>query len=369
MRLLILSASVGAGHVRAGDALLQAASAQGEGVVAEHWDVLEYTAPVYRRVYADGYLRVVDQAPALWGYLYARANQARGAAEPPGLVKAFDRVHFHRFREAVQGFAPDCILATHFLPVQVLHSARQSVDDGPPLGLVLTDFDAHALWVQKGANRFFVGCEELVAILADRGIPAERVVTTGIPIDRRFAQPPDRASARMTLDLPSDRPVLLVMGGGFGTGGLLDTAEAGLEVPDAEVLAVAGRNGKLEAALRERAARSDGRLQVRGFVTDVPQLMAAADLIVTKSGGLTTSECLAMGLPMLVRDPTPGQEERNCDFVMEAGAAWKAHGAGSTRYKLRRLLADPERLAAMSRAARGISHPAAADAVIESVLE
>ncbi|MEQ8766952.1 MAG: glycosyltransferase [Planctomycetota bacterium] len=368
MRLLILSVSVGAGHVRAAEALFEEASSRGESVRVEHWDVLDFTAPLYRKVYADGYLRVVNRSPALWGYLYAKADEKTGGEEASGLVKAFDRVHFRKFRDAVRDFAPDRIVATHFLPCQVFRPGQEAGRFDVPISLVLTDFDAHRFWVQPTADQYFVACEELAAVLAGRGISPERIQVTGIPIDRRFREAGDRGAARSRLGLEGDAPVVLIMGGGFGTGGLVDTARAVLEVEGARAIAVAGRNPELEAALRELAIGVEHRLKVRGFVNDVPDLMSASDLIVTKSGGATTSECLATGLPMLVRDPTPGQEERNCDYVMEAGAAWKAHGAGSLRYKLKRLLADPGKLSEMSAAARRVGRPEAAAAILDSLI-
>jgi len=235
---------------------------------------------------------------------------------------------------------------------------------------VLTDFDAHALWVQPTADRFFVGSEELAAVLAGRGIDAAKIAVTGIPINRSFARRPRRDHARESLHIDAGAQVVLVMGGGHGTGAVEDTVCAVLDVPHAVVLAVAGRNRRLEEALHGLAGdglADDDRLRVFGFVEDIATLMSAADLVVTKSGGLTSSECLALGLPMLVRDPTPGQEERNCDHLLEIGAAWKAHGAASLRHKLARLLGDGAQLGRMARAARRHSRPFAARDVVQAM--
>lgn len=368
MKVLLISASVGAGHRRAGEALLDAARERRD-VEVDHWDVLDFVSKAYRKAYADSYIALVQRNPALWGYLYAVADRGDARRKQAAVVRMFDRLQFARFRGELRAFAPDLVLATHFLPCQVLAPYRARGRDTFPLGLVLTDLDAHALWVQPTADRFFVGSEELRAVLAGRGLEEPRVFVTGIPVGRPFRRRLPVARARESLDLPADGKVVLVMGGGHGTGAVADAVRAAADAGAAAVLAVAGRNARLEEALRSVASEVGGRVRVFGFVSDIERLMAASDLIVTKSGGLTTAECLARGLPMLVLDPTPGQEERNCDHLLEIGAAWKAHGLHSLRFKLGRLLADERRLRSMGRAARRNGRPDAARDIVASMLE
>jgi len=268
----------------------------------------------------------------------------------------------------VRGFDPDAVISTHFLPAQVFAPSRRKGRDAFCFGLVVTDFDVHAYWVQPSVDRLCVATEELKFVLAARGVPAERITVTGIPISGAFSAPHDRTVLRASLGLTEDRPVVLVMGGGHGVGSLEETVRTALSCGPADVLAIAGRNDELKAALEKLAAPSGTRLHVFGFVTRIAELMAVADVAVTKSGGLTTSECLAMGLPMVVRDPIPGQEERNADFLLEAGAGLKANGAASLEFKLRALLNDRERLSRMSAAARSVGRPHAAAAALEAVL-
>ena len=148
------------------------------------------------------------------------------------------------------------------------------------------------------------------------------------------------------------------MGGGSGVGGMVDAVTAARDPGNVHVLAVAGRNPALERRLRALAPPAGGTLTAFGFVSNIHELMAVSDLAVTKSGGLTTSECLASGLPMVVRDPIPGQEERNCDYILEAGAGVRTYSAASLRYKLGALLANPARLDRMKAAARAAARPA-----------
>jgi processive 1,2-diacylglycerol beta-glucosyltransferase len=367
MRLLILSASAGAGHTRAAQAL-EAAAREIPGVEAEHWDVLAHVDRLYRKAYAAGYLAMVDRAPELWGAFYRASDRKPPRGLKERLVHAFDRIEFAGFRDAVQMFRPDAVVATHFLPAQVFAPARRRGRARFRFGLVVTDFDVHAFWVQPGADLTCVATDELRAVLVDRGVPSDRVVATGIPILPAFSVPNDRRMIRAALGIRDEKPAILVMGGGSGVGSMLDAVTAARDAGNVHVLAVAGRNPALERRLRTLAPPAGGTLTAFGFVSNVHELMAAADLAVTKSGGLTTSECLASGLPMVVRDPIPGQEERNCDYVLEAGAGVRTHGTASLRYKLGALLADPARLARMKGAARGAARPRAAREILARLL-
>lgn len=368
MHLLILSASAGAGHTQAGRALEEAARSLAPSAEILHSDILAHTSPVYRRAYGGSYLRMIDRAPALWGALYRASNRVRPGGIAERLSRAFDKLEFARFRSFVRGFAPDAVLSTHFLACQVLGPYRRKGRDRFPLGVVVTDFDVHAFCVERTVDRYFVATEELRFLLAAKGIEEGRTAVTGIPISAKFSRPVDRAAVRASLGLERRTPTVLVMSGGAGVGAIEETVKAALERPPVQVLAVAGRNEALRRRLEKLRLPSGTRLRAFGFVDNVHELMAVSDLAVTKSGGLTTSECLAMGLPVLVRDPVPGQEERNADVLAELGAGVKALGPDSLRYKLGSLLADPDRRRQMAEASRRAGRPHAALEIVSAML-
>ena len=339
MRVLIVSASAGAGHLRAAAALEEAVRSSRPEAEVRSVDILDFTAKTYKKAYAGGYLQMVNHAPALWGHLYQASDRARPNRTAERFLRFFDKLEFASFRGFVREFAPNVLLTTHFLPCQVLAPHRSEEWASFPLAVVLTDFDAHAFWVQPTADRFFVASAEVRAILAARGIPAEKIAVSGIPIMAAFSGEYDRAALRAKYDL-EEAPTVLVTSGGAGVGAFEETVAAVLEAAPVQVLAVAGRNEPLRRRLSDLTPPAGSRLRVFGFVDAIAELMAVSDIAVAKSGGLTTSECLAMGLPMIVRDPIPGQEERNADFVLEIGAGVKAHGAASLRFKLQQLLGD-----------------------------
>ena len=368
MNLLILSASAGAGHVRAAAAIEAAARSKFPSAKITNADILAFATATYRRTYANAWLGLAEHSPALWGYLYASSDKARTRSKPPAVIRAFDKMMFAKFRRFVRETAPDVVIATHFLPAQILAAYREEPWCRFRFGCVLTDFDCHALWAQPSFERFCVGNAELVEVLAERGISREQVTVTGIPIHAAFANPPRRAAARKKLGLSNQAPVVLCMGGGMGIGNMAAFVTAVTQCPPVQVLAVAGKNHKLQSELAELAVPNGTSLQVFGFVDNIPELMAASDLAVSKSGGLTTSECLAMGVPMLVPDPIPGQEEHNADYLAEIGAGRKARGLGSFRYKLRELLENEDLRARMATQARAHGRPGAAGAVLAALL-
>ena len=366
-RLLILSVRAGAGHTRAAEALEEAARSRWPGAHVAHVDILDFTGGFYREGYVRSYLEMVNRAPELWGYLYRASDRGKRPGFQARVVRLFDRLEFARFRRFVREFRPDSVLSTHFLAAQVFAPYRRRGRDRFPLGLVVTDFDVHAFWVQPTADRFFVATGELAARLAEQGIPAANVAVTGIPVRAAFSRRRSRARERARLGIPNDRPVVLVMSGGAAVGSLAETASRVLARGHVQVLAVAGRNEKAHKALQAVRVPRSSALRAFGLVEDMASLMAAADLFVGKSGGSTTAECLAMGLPMIVCDPIPGQEERNCDFLLEAGAGVKAYGPASLFYKLDALLSDRVRLQRMKRAALRVARPNAADEILGSL--
>jgi processive 1,2-diacylglycerol beta-glucosyltransferase len=368
-RILIVSASAGAGHVRAAQALEKAFAERHRDVETRHVDILDFTHRAFRKAYARGYLLLADRIPALWGYAYERTDRRRLDARKARVVSLFDRIEYRAFRREVEAFAPAAIVSTHFLPAAILDPDRAGDGFGVPLSLVVTDFDVHAQWVHRSVERYFVASPELRFRLASRGIAADRIEVTGIPIDPVFGRPFDRTTLRRKLGVREDAFTLLVMSGGNGMKGIVATVAEALKVPPPlDVLAVCGRNADAQAAVRALPVPDGVRLHPFGFVSAIEEMMGAADVAVTKSGGLSVSECLAMRLPMIVWSPIPGQEERNSDYLLEAGAALKAVDLDSLRYKIDALRSDPARRERLRSAAAAAARPRAAFDVADSVI-
>ncbi len=369
-RLLVLSVSAGAGHVRAAQALEAAARNAKPPWHATHVDLLTLVPREFKKLYADQYIKLVEKLPQLWSYLYSRSDRPTRDSFVGKLKRAVEKLNTRKLGAEIQRLGPSAILCTHFLPAELLSRARAKLGDQeraklPPLWVQVTDFDVHALWVQPHVDRYCVASDEVAFRLADRGVPRERIAVTGIAVMPQFAAPLERAVCAAELGIAPDKFTVVLMAGGAGVGSLDELAARVLAQPrELQVVALAGRNEALLGRLTKLAAAHPGRLFALGFTTTVERVMTAADLVVTKPGGLSVSECLAKRKPMLLVSPIPGQEERNADYLLEAGAAVKAVDAASFEFKLARLLAEPARLAAMSEAAHKIARPAAAADVV-----
>jgi processive 1,2-diacylglycerol beta-glucosyltransferase len=366
--ILVLSVSAGAGHVRAAEAICSAARAAQPAVRATHLDLLTLVPREFRKLYAEQYIKLVEKLPQLWSWLYSKSDRPSRDSIPGKLKRAIEDLNTRKLDAEIARLKPDAILCTHFLPAELLSRRRAAGKTLPPLWVQVTDFDVHALWVHPHVDRYCVANEEVAFRLADRGVPRERISVTGIPVMPQFAEPLDRASCARELGIAPDRFTVLMMAGGAGVGSLDELARRLLCLPrDLPLVALAGRNAALLERLKELAREHPGRLFPLGFTTTVERVMTAADLVVTKPGGLSVSECLAKCKPMLLVSPIPGQEERNADYLLESGAALKAIDATTLEFKLARLLAEPRRLAAMSEAARRIATPEAARAVLQLI--
>ncbi len=366
MRLLALSAGTGAGHNRAAEAI-DACAREGFPDVASEWvDSLDYTNRVFQTLYGDSYIWMVNHSPALWGILYDAMGKKIQRPTLDRAIKTYDRLAYRKLKKHIDTFAPDAVVCTHFLPTNVVLARVRPKP--PPVFVVVTDFDVHSAWINPGAAAYFVASDEVKHQVERYGIPAERVVVTGIPILPRFGVRRGRDAVLRDLKLTPKAPVVLMISGGAGMASLEEAVERVLAVPqDMHLLVVCGKNEKLKKRVETLTKGAGERARVYGFVTNVHDMMEAADLVITKAGGLTVSEALSRGAPMVIYMPIPGQEERNTDYLLERGAAVKAQGVSTIDFKVKELLSDSGRLARMRKAAEAIARPHAARDVIRLI--
>jgi processive 1,2-diacylglycerol beta-glucosyltransferase len=370
-RVLLLSASSGAGHVRAAQALEKAFISRGDCVI-EHIDAIRYVSKLFQRVYEKAYIAMVRRVPELMGVLYDRTDQPWNH---PRRRLALDRLNTQPMIRMLKRMQPDVCVATHFLPAEIIGwlIARQKLH--AKHAIVVTDYDVHALWLCRTVDRYYVALEESAEYIARIGVPREKLRITGIPVDPAFAVPVDRAATRKHFSLDPDAPTLLVSAGGEGVGPVERIVRELLAMQKPwQIIAVAGKSEKmrqrLETLVRGAGTLPSGapRLCAVGFTTEMDQYMVAADLLVGKAGGLTTSEALSRALPMALVEPIPGQEERNSDHLLEAGAAIRCNNLPAAAWKIAALLDDPARLRRMQDAARGMARPGAAAAIAEDAV-
>jgi processive 1,2-diacylglycerol beta-glucosyltransferase len=370
MRVLIPTVTAGAGHLQAAAALEEAWRALRPADNVRRVDVLDYTPRWYRKIYVKGYLKLIEHAPDLYAMMFKKTDNPARIKELTKFRRRSSGVMAKKFVQEVLAFAPEVILAPHYLPLEimggVLSKKRYATKLKPFITCIVTDFEAHALWMEPCVNLFCVAAPGTKARLVARGAKDADVAVTGIPIAAKFSSRVDTDGLRAQFGFQSNVPTLLVLSGGFGMGpvreilGELDRIERTLQV-----IVVCGKNEKLRTQVAALPHRH--KTQVLGFATNMHELMAVSDLILTKPGGLTTSEALAMGKPLFILNPIPGQEAANSDFLLEQGAAVKANCLEDLPFKITTLL-DSKKLAPMSRAARALGQPRAAAAICQAVL-
>jgi len=370
---LILSCSGGAGHIRAAEALHRTAALTGLPLRTEHYDVLDFTTPIFKRLYSESYLQMVNRAPELWGYLYQQSE--RKPYQKKGLLKSFDRINYQRYLQALRKFNPDAIICTHFLPYISISDKLRTKGIIAPIFAATTDFDIHQLWVDSILEKYFVFHEESSWQLQSKDVPRAKIQVTGIPVMPEFRSQEKTTVVRGELGIDPHWFTVLVLSGGFGIGRVKDIVEqtshtlAAFPNTKFNLLVVCGKNDNARLELQAMAFPENVQQSIFGFVTNIHQFMDASDILISKAGGLTSSEAMAKSLPMLIVDPIPGQESRNTDLIVEHGAGWKAINLANLSYKLRRILEIPSLLIQAKAATRSLAKPDAAHTILTAVYE
>ena len=371
-RILVLSASVGAGHLRAAQAVELALREVAPQATVRNVDVLELTNTTFRRIYGKFYIDLVNKAPHVLGYFYDLLDQPSrsGKNRTDRLRLALEKLNLRKFIQLIREEPWDLVINTHFLPAEIIASLRRKGELALPQVTATTDFETHRLWVNQPCDHYFTATAEGAQYLQHWGVPAEHITITGIPIHPVFAKPKERAECLARHGLAGDRPILLQLSGGFGVGPIARLYRSLLEVSrPIELVTIAGRNEAVKKDLEAIEVPPRHRAKVLGFTDQIDELMCVADLVVSKPGGLTTSETLARGSVLAIVNPIPGQESRNSDYLLENGAAIKINNIGTLAYKIDNLLGDPSRLAQLKANVARLARPRAAYDVVRKSLE
>lgn len=361
-KLLVLSAAIGAGHLKAAEALCQAFQELTPAGEAVHLDFLKYCGPRFSRMIEDSYYFITKYMAGIYRMLYEIADKPDALAKRNQILLAL-----RKYRDFIDEYQPDLILSTHFFPASVV---SHYYDKYPVTnGVILTDYEAHPMWVYPNVHRFFVAHPGMVEELIHLGVPGEKIRVSGIPIRPEFCQEFEVEKLREEQDVPKDVPVLLVMSGGNAIGPL-DEVLALLNQMAGEfyTIVITGKNEKVRQELTERKDEFRFGLRILGYVEDMHKWMRLSDLLISKAGGLTVSEVLAVGLPLLVVKPTPGQEEANARYLVEHQAGIYVKNSEELGSTLAELLATPRRLREMKNNALKLGRPHAAGAIIQEMI-
>ncbi len=371
-RVLILSASAGTGHVRAAEALEKVFRQRPDVGEIRNVDALRFTNRLFRDFYSKLYISLVQRAPTILGIVY---NSTDEPWKTDRMRLMLDRLNTGALERFIKRFKPDITVCTHFLPSEIISYLISKGKLDARLSIVVTDLDVHAMWLCRTFHRYFVALEESKVHLENLGLPGEYITVSGIPIDPLFGQAGDRDAMRRESGFDVDRPLFLISGGALGVSpaaGVLDGL-AFLKHP-AQAIVICGKNEEMKANMEAQARAVEAKnpgltFRILGYTNEMHRWMQISDLFIGKPGGLTTAECLACGLPMVIVAPIPGQEDRNSDHLLEKGIAIKCNEFTTLAYKIDGLLDHPEILQSMREKARWYGRPNAAATIVDTLLD
>lgn len=317
-RILLLSERFGAGHTQAAHALAVSLRKLSPHVQTRVIELGSFLNPKMAPLIIHAYRRTVTVQPKLVGFMY-KTQYHRSLNRLTTL--ALHRVFYTHAMAVMKQLKPDMIVCTHPIPNAVVSRLRKHGLTAP-LYTLITDYDAHAAWVSPAVSKYLVSTPEVKDKLMNHGVRAERIHVTGIPVHPKFWEKHDRDTKSAIRDKfgLKEMPTVLVMGGGWG---LMDPNDVNELLTrwrgDVQFVFCIGSNEKLRNRLLRNPRFRHENVHLIGYTNEIDQLMDVADLLVTKPGGMTCTEALAKGIPMLFYSPLPGQEEENCHYFTAKG--------------------------------------------------
>ncbi|OME90009.1 MULTISPECIES: MGDG synthase family glycosyltransferase [Paenibacillus] len=318
-RVLLLSEGFGAGHTQAAHALSSSLRQLSPSVQTKVLELGSFLNPKIAPLIISAYRKTITTRPRLVGYMYRHQKSFNRFT-----ALALHRMFYTSTKNVVRQLKPDIIVCTHFIPSAVISRLKRLGID-VPLCTVITDYDAHDTWISPEVDRYFVSTPEVKRKLLNRGVSQAKIQVTGIPIHPDFWTHPSKKEIRERFNL-SDMPTVLVMGGGWG----IMNDEVVHEFltrwrEEVQIIFCLGNNDKGREGLGNNPRFQHPNIRILGFTREIDKLMEVSDLLVTKPGGMTCTEGLAKGIPMLFHQPLPGQEEENCQYFTAQGLGEPIH--------------------------------------------
>ena len=372
--VLILHASCGGGHAAAARALARAFEREAPEQRVRVVDALEGMTPGFRSLYTRSFELSVAHTPSVYGAFFQLSRNVDRSPVLRAARSLSNRSHGRALIGLLRRARPRAVVCTHYLPLEIALREQQAGRLQAPVYAVVTDYVAHGLWRQPGAERTFCAPGRARHDLRRGGVPARRIVPCGIPVDPSYGAPYDLRDAKARTGLALERPTAVLLAGAAGMGPLVSVLRRTALATGgaADLVVVCGKNEQLRAdatrCVRDLPAALGARVRVLGFVSPIGDLLRGADVMVTKPDGLTTSECLTLGKATVFYEAAPGQESANARHAVALGAGALGGDPGGTAAAVASLLRDPHRRERMGAAARRAARPDAARQIVEEVL-
>ncbi|WP_312339722.1 MGDG synthase family glycosyltransferase [Anaerospora hongkongensis] len=361
--VLIVSASIGSGHTQAANAVKAELERQHPDIRVAVVDFLEGDNFSLNTFIKETYLKMIDVFPDMYDLLYRWSQASHNGTTVRNLMSWILK---KRILRLIDRYRPDLIVFTHPFPCGAACHLKRKEMLTIPLAGVITDYAVHRLWLYNEVDAYFVAVPDLKENLIQQGIAAEKIHITGIPISSSFGEV---GAAPRTVKANDGPATILIMGGGQGLGAVVEVlTELDKIEGQYRFVVVAGRNAGLRKDLQLLSRSLKHPVQVIGYTRRIPELMADADLLVTKPGALTCSEALAAGLPMVLVNAIPGQEEENARHLAQNGAAIWAEEKSQLNRTVQQLLANPLLLQTMREQAQRMGRPDAAQQIVRQLI-
>jgi len=361
IKILIFSVSIGAGHDSVAQAIAERLLVEAPGSEVKIIDTFRYINSILNKVVVGSYMETLRFTPKVWGYLYDQAEEGDRMVEFSHL---FAKLISPKLSQLINQVNPQVIITTHAFPTGMLGQMKVKGKLHIPLVSAVTDFHIHPIWINKGVDLYFIHSADLAYPLIQEGIPWEKIKPIGIPIRMQFGQELNHGEIEEEFGLAGD-PVVLVMGGGLGLGRIEVITRKILSDERFGVVVVAGRNKRLYEKLK--GINNNPRLRVFGYVEDMARIIAACDLVISKPGGVTSAEILAMKKPLVIYSAFPGQEDRNTDYLLNRGAAIKVKKLDMLIPESLALWQNPLRLQQMKEMAEHLGSPHSSKLVWDNI--
>lgn len=372
-RVLLFYISVNSGHQMAAMAVEDGIRILNKNVETLNINHFRYTNPVLAQLIMKTYHGMLKRTPELWDFLYDNDNVRTKTAKFRGLLHRLNSTKLHRL---IEWYKPDIVVCTQAFPCVAMAEYKRMHRSNIPVAGVITDYGVHSYWVDKDVDLYVVPTKDCMDRLIGLGIQKNKIEVKGIPVSPRFSVPLDNKKLRIKFDINDSRPVILIMGGSQGMISMDEIVKYLAKLPlDIHVIVVCGTNKTLYKRLQKIKSRfskmrTSGKVCIHlyGYINNIDELMSVSDFVITKPGGLTITEALAKGLPMVIINPIPGQEAKNTEFLVRNGAAVKAGDARDVARYSGDLVSSSSVLKEMKQSISKIARPNAAFDIAERIL-
>lgn len=341
-KIMIMTASIGHGHNQVAKVMRENLLKENNQLEIKIVDFMEILENLFGKIIITAYLKIIDTFPSWYHFIYYTTSKINKGEKVKDL---FAYRYKKKVLNIIQEYNPDAILFTNPFLLIIVGYLKKLEKINAYTAVMITDYTAHSIWINSYVDRYFVGCEELKSELIIKGIPKNRIEISGIPIDKKFYMENNKYAIRNTLGFKVEIPTILIMGGGLGLGSIdgVLTSLNSIKHP-LQLIVVTGTNHTLKKKLDNRIEGFNHLLKVFGFCDNIYELMDCADLLISKSGGVTVTEAINKKLPMLIVDPIPGQELENAKYLLKIGVGILISEPKEIKEKLEDLMIDNQKL-------------------------